>query len=226
MLGRRPRLPLDQALAPLRSHEPAEGRVPAAHSFLERFKLLWQQAAAAQRKAQEEQKRYADRHRREETFQVGDLVLLSTKDLVLADTADSKRAAKLGARFVGPFPVEQVINDNAYKLSFPPQLERIHPVQNITKLRRYKQSPDRFIGRPQPNNRPPPVAVDPAGQEEYEVERILAERRTGRGGRSLEYLVKWLNYPNEDCSWVKLKDLNCPDLLAEFKARNEDDEDS
>ena len=116
-----------------------------------------------------------------------------------------------------PFPVSRVINDNAYELQLPPQLAAIHAVQNVSKLRRYKQSPDRFAGRPEPNNRPPPVATDPAGTGEWEVERILAARSRGRGGRNKEYLVKWKGYSNEDCQWLAKRDLNCPDLLQEFE---------
>lgn len=124
-----------------------------------------------------------------------------------------RRAAKLTARFVGPFKVTRVINDNAYELALPPQL-RIHPVQNVSKLRRYRRSPAAFDGRPQPVDRPPPDCIDPAGDAEWHVERILAQRRNGR---RMEYLVKWKGYPNEDSSWEPRANLRCPDLLAEFE---------
>ena len=99
-------------------------------------------------KAQSDQKRHADKHRRDEQFAVGDEVLLSTRDLVLAaDKSQQHRAAKLTGRFIGPLKVTRVINPNAYELELPPQL-RIHPVQNISKLRHYIRSPDRFATRP------------------------------------------------------------------------------
>ena len=219
MLGRSPRLPLDTALEPLRAGDSADGRVPAAHEFAARFAPLWRQAQTNLQRAQADQKRFADRHRREEHYAVGDLVLLSVRDLKFTNPADTKRSAKFTARFVGPFPVKRIINDNAYELDLPAEL-RIHPTQNVSKLRRWIASPSAFANRPQPHSRPPPEVVDAAGNEEYEVERILAQRQVGRNGRVTEYLVKWVGYPNEDCSWISKARLNSPNLLAEFLALN------
>lgn len=35
--------------------------------------------------------------------------------------------------------------------------------------------------------------------------------------QQVEYLVKWENYPVNDCSWVKEKDMHCDDILKKFK---------
>ena len=216
MFRRAPRLPLDAALEPLRARpDAAADAVPAAADFMQRHRYLWDKARSNLLKAQAEQKRHADKHRRDERFAVDDEVLLSTKDLALAADPGHRRAAKLTARFVGPFKVTRVINDNAYELALPPQL-RIHPVQNVSKLRRYRRSPAAFDGRPLPVDRPPPDYIDPAGDAEWHVERILAQRRVGR---RMEYLVKWKGYPNEDSSWEPRANLHCPDLLAEFEER-------
>jgi hypothetical protein len=225
MFRRAPRLPLDIALTPslpLQRGSPSPpSALPAVNNFLERHRYIWARAKENALKAQADQKTHADKHRREESFAVGDEVLLSTKDLRLAaDSTEAQRASKLTARFVGPLKVIRVINPNAYEVELPPQL-RIHPVQNISKLRRYRRSPDRFAPhRPQPIARPPPECIDPAGDAEYEVERILAARRHGR---RQEYLVKWLGYPNEECSWEPFSGLKCPQALADFHARQNSD---
>jgi hypothetical protein len=216
MFRRYPRLPLDAALAGSQPGGSAPSTLPAVTNFLDRHSYIWPAAKQNMLKAQSDQKRHADKHRRDEQFAVGDEVLLSTRDLVLAaDKSQQHRAAKLTGRFIGPLKVTRVINSNAYELELPPQL-KIHPVQNISKLRHYIRSPDRFAARPQPLSRPPPEAADATGDGEYVVERILAERKVGRGK---QYLVKWAGYPNEESSWEPRKNLSCPDLLAEFEAQ-------
>jgi hypothetical protein len=212
MFRRAPRLPLDAALTPARTASTAAAAVPAAADFIQRHRYIWTAARDNMLKAQSLQKKYADQHRRAETYTVGDEVLLSTRDLKLVVDPLNKRAAKLTSRFVGPFRVTRVINDNAYELELPAQL-RIHPVTNISKLRRYKRSPAQFAGRPQPLDRPPPEATD-AAADEWIVERIIASRGSGR---SLQYLIKWQGYPNEESSWEPKKNLNCPDKLREFE---------
>jgi hypothetical protein len=216
MFRRYPRLPLDAALAEQLPAGPAPSALPAVNNFLDRHRYIWTMAKQNMLKAQSDQKRHADKHRREEQFAVGDEVLLSVRDLVLAvDNSQQHRAAKLTGRFIGPLKVTRVINPNAYELELPPQLH-IHPVQNISKLRHYIRSPDRFVGRPQPLPRPPPECADAAGDGQYVVERILAQRKNGR---RQQYLVKWTGYPIEESSWEPRANLRCPDLLAEFEAQ-------
>jgi len=54
----------------------------AAGKFIEKMKRIQEEAKAALKKAQEEMKKFANRRRGEgEEYKVGDLVLLSTKDL-------------------------------------------------------------------------------------------------------------------------------------------------
>ena len=60
-------------------------------------------------------KKYADRHRGEvEEYRVGDLVLLSTKDLKYQMVG--RRTEKLTERFVGPYKVKLIVSTNAIEL--------------------------------------------------------------------------------------------------------------
>ena len=62
--------------------ERRKGKYKVAGKFMERMKKIQEEAKAMLEKAQEEMKKFANRRREEEEeYEVGDLVLLSTKDL-------------------------------------------------------------------------------------------------------------------------------------------------
>ena len=204
--GVAPRLPIDVALDTLTP------RVPAAVDRAARMKQAFDFARGQLADAQERQARNADRHRRELKLAVGDQVLLSTEHLTLRNFTN-----KLCSRFVGPFPVTKVVNANAFELKLPPQLQALHPVFNISRLKPYVASNPKFATRPQRFGRPPPEAdTDTNGDKVFEVERIVAARGRGRG---LRYLVAWKGYPPEENTWEPRAALaNARNVLAEFEA--------
>jgi hypothetical protein len=56
-----------------------------------------------------------------------------------------------------------------------------------------------------------------AGEEEYEVDSILAHRGSGRGRA---FLVRWKGYGPEHDTWEPLRNLaNTKQLLAEYYAK-------
>jgi len=66
-------------------------------------------------KAQEEMKKFANRkHREGEEYRVGNLVLLSTKDLKWQ--MKGERSKKLTERFVGPYKVKGIVSSNVIEL--------------------------------------------------------------------------------------------------------------
>ena len=59
-----------------------KGKYEGVEKFITKIKEIQEEAKAALEKAQEEMKKYADRKRAEvDEYKVGDLVMLSTKDL-------------------------------------------------------------------------------------------------------------------------------------------------
>ena len=77
-----------------------------------------------------------DRERGEmEEYRVGDLVLLSTKDLKYQMVG--RRTDKFMEHFVEPYKVKAIISSNAIELELPNTV-RIHPVVNISRVQRYK----------------------------------------------------------------------------------------
>ena len=227
-------LPLDIALRPAGQQrtnvQAAEDMVSEARQHLEDARLLLL-------KRQETQKKYADQHRREERYAVGDEVMLSTQQL------PARYQGKLSDPYTGPFRVVAVRGDVNVELELPPSLRRLHPVFHVDRLKRYVRSTVEWPGREQ-QDRPPPELVD--GEQEWEVERIVGKReshvaveveeargdgdskeaagavrrsarlRTAAAARRAprrerrkvtQYLVKWRGYDDSDNTWVKEEDL-------------------
>jgi len=154
-----------------------KGKVLRAEEFVVKMKEIQEEAQAALQKVQEEMKKQADRHRGEvEEYKVGDMVLLSTRDLKWQMIG--RKTDKLTERFVGPYRVKGIVSSNAIELDLPSSV-RIHPVVNVSRIRRYR---DQVKG--QKVTPPPPVEIQ--GEMEYKVEKILSKRK--RYGK-VEYLV-------------------------------------
>jgi len=84
------------------------------------------------KKAQENMRKYADRKRSDvDKYKVGDLVILSTKDLKYQMVR--RRTEKLTERFVGPYKVKKVVLSNAVELELPSTV-KIHPVVNVSRI--------------------------------------------------------------------------------------------
>ncbi|CAI7917294.1 unnamed protein product [Closterium sp. NIES-54] len=126
---------------------------------------------------------------------VGDQVLLDTRNLNL-----SHLPSKLWPRFCGPFLVEAQVTPVTFRLRLP-DTWKLHNAFHVQLLKPYKDPNQQFQGRQLPP--PPPVLVQ--DEPEYEVERILTHRH--RGGKTLEFLLRWKGYnPTED-SWVAEADM-------------------
>jgi len=83
--------------------------------------------------------------------------------------------------------VKEIISTNVIELDLPSTV-RIHPVVNVSRVRRYK---DQVEG--QKKKQPAPVIIE--GEEEYEVEKILNKKKFRGKDR---YLVRWKGYTVEE----------------------------
>jgi len=135
-----------------------------AKKFIEKMKEIQEEARVALGKVQEEMKKYTDRKRGEvNDYKVGDLVILSTKDLKYQMVG--RRTEKLTERFVGPYKVKKIVSLNAVELELPNTI-KIHPVVNVSRICRY-------VGQVEGQKREQPAPVIINGEEEWEVEKIL-----------------------------------------------------
>jgi len=144
-----------------------KGKYVGAEKFVEKMKEIQEEAKAALGKAQADMKKYADKKRSDmEEYKVGDLVMLSTKDLKYQMVG--RRTEKLTERFVGPYKIKKIVSTNAVELELLSTI-KIHPVVNISRVRRY-------IGQVEGQRKEQPLPVIIEGEEEWEVERILNKR--------------------------------------------------
>src|SRR6266436_3597460 len=122
--------------------------------------------------------------------------------------------AKLTPKRLGPFKIIQEISPVAYRLALPANW-RIHDVFHASLLNPYHKTEAHG-----PNfTCPPPDLVE--GEEEFEVERIVAHRTFGRS-KSLQYLIKWKGYPKSNNSWEPADQVHAPNLLKHYHSAAKD----
>ncbi|KAJ9530666.1 hypothetical protein QJQ45_014820 [Haematococcus lacustris] len=184
---------------------PDGGRCPSAHAFA----TWWKEGVAHARRhmadAQARYKRHADTGLRDVEFEVGAQVLLSTRNLRIK----TGKVRKFVPRYVGPFVVEAKINANAYRLTLPANMSRLHPVFHVSLLKKYSGSDVGIM--------PPPVEWMDETPVFY-VERLL-DHRYVRAGKAGEFLVQWEGYDASFNTWEPRANLTgCDKLLAEYNA--------
>ena len=109
-----------------------KGKYKGAKKFIEKIKEIQKEAKVVLGKVQEEIKKYADRKREEvDNYKVGDLIMLSTKDLKYQMVR--RRTEKLMERFVGPYKVQKIVLSNVVKLELPSTV-KIHLVVNVSRI--------------------------------------------------------------------------------------------
>ena len=211
-----------------------QARVPAAAKVMEEMKSNDETARTRMAAAQEQQQKAANRHRREEVYAVGEQVMLSTSHL-------RGYQHKLMCRFIGPFPILEV-KPGTVRLQLPTHM-KVHARVNVEKVKRYTPSVGEWPGRSQ-ESRPLPVCVSDDGQGEYEVEAILGKmeamedapqpaaddpsfvivgsRQRAKKVLVTRYLVQWLGYSMDDCSWERAANLGgAQDLVLDYERRLE-----
>ena len=167
---------------------------------------------------------------REVIYEVGDRVLLNTKNLITVSDRGSKN--KLRKPFCGPFSIAKVFvttdgRPHAYKLNLPTYW-RMHPVFKARSLEKYQDGACLFPSRNQ-KAPPEPTWLD-NNMEYFEVEKILADRRVKvrRGNRTDEerqWLTRFKGEGTVGDRWLPLENLSdelgdCEEWVKYEAARN------
>ncbi len=133
----------------------------------------------------------------------GQKVWLEAKNLALP-----YGTIKLAPRCYGPFKILKVLSLVTYKLELLAQWT-IHPMFHASLLTPYVET----IEHGKNFSRPPPDLVD--NNEQYKVETIRSHRRYGQR-KQLQYLVKWMGYPESDNMWEPVKNIQAPLLIKQY----------
>jgi len=112
-----------------------KGKYKGAEKFIEKMKEIQEKVKVVLGKVQKEMKKYVNRKRAEaDDYKVGDLVMLSTKDLKYQIVG--RRTEKLTERFMDPYRIKKIILSNVVELELPNTI-KIHLVVNISRIYRY-----------------------------------------------------------------------------------------
>jgi hypothetical protein len=143
--------------------------------------------------AQDRQKAYADRERRDLEFQVGDHVFLK-----VSPVRGVKRfglQGKLNPRYIGPYEILEKVGEVAYRLALPPVLSEVHDVFHVSMLKRYVGNPSHILE---------PVQLQVEKDltfEEYPV-RIVDKKDQVLRKRVIPYVkVQWNNHSEREATW-------------------------
>jgi len=141
-----------------------KGKYEGAEKFVAKIKEIQKEAKVVLRKAQGKMKKYADKKRVEvNKYKVGNLVMLSTKDLKYQMVR--RRTEKLTERYVGPYKIKKIVSSNTVELELPNTV-KIHLVVNVSRIQKY-------VGQVKGQRKEQPTPVIIEGEEEWEIEKIL-----------------------------------------------------
>jgi len=155
----------------------------------EKVKLIQERLRAAQGR----QKHYADRRRRELSFDQGDYVYL--KVTPFKGTKRFQEKGKLAPHFVGPFKILERIGQVAYWLDLPSSLSSIHNVFHVSQLRKCIRVPTEVTNLEE-------IDLQPNLSYQEHPIRILdqAERKT-RNKTTKFVKVQWSRHSEREATW-------------------------
>ena len=145
------------------------------------------------KEARSRQKSYADKHRRDLEFLVGDRVFLKVSPF-----RGVKRfgiQGKLSPQFIGPFEILERIGEVSYRLALPPQLSHVHDVFHVSLLRGYNYHPLHVASYPFDQ-----IQSDMSLSEEPEA--ILERQERVMRNKVIPFVkILWKNHPEREATW-------------------------
>jgi hypothetical protein len=143
--------------------------------------------------AQDRQKSYADRRRKDLEFAVGDEVFLKLSPW--KGVLRFGKRGKLSPRFIGPYQITERIGPVAYRLDLPDELSRIHDVFHVSMLRKYITDPSHVLESQ-------PVQLKENLTYEVKPVEILDRKEQVQRGKAISFVkVLWENQTIDEATW-------------------------
>ncbi|THH30850.1 hypothetical protein EUX98_g3348 [Antrodiella citrinella] len=204
-----PRSPLDYFLAGVQNMS------KDVQAYADTAKVRLESARLAVAKAQVKQAKSYNKGRRAMEFSVGELVLVNPHSL---EWVESKgEGGKLVQRWIGPFEVQQRINEHTYRLRLGPEYPG-SPVFNLQHLKAFNRSPDEFGTR---DTLPMHLRALRPADDDQEVEKIVGHKYN-KTKKAMMYLVRWIGYSPLHDEWMTARELrNAPEILFAYRKEHQ-----
>jgi hypothetical protein len=143
--------------------------------------------------AQSRQQRYADKRRRDLSFEIRGFVYFKVS--AMRGTHRFRIKGNLAPRYVGPFKIIDCKGEVAYQLELPPQLSEVHDVFHVSQLKKCLRVPEEQL---------PMEYLDLGGDLTYSERPInildSAERVT-RSKAIKMCKVQWSHHTEDEATW-------------------------
>ena len=143
--------------------------------------------------AQDRQKSYADKRRKDLELEVEDQVFLKLPPW--KGVIRFGKRGKLSPRYIGPSEIVKRIGPVAYRLDLLKELSRVHNVFHISMLRKYISDPSHVLEIPEIELR------DDLSYEEQPVQILGREEKELRNKTISLVKVIWRNHLVEEATW-------------------------
>nr|GEZ54052.1 putative nucleotidyltransferase, ribonuclease H [Tanacetum cinerariifolium] len=145
------------------------------------------------KEARSRQKSYADKHRRDLEFQVGDRVFLKVSPFRGVKRFGIK--GKLSPRFISAFEILERIGEVSYCLALPLRLSHVHDVFHVSLLRGYHYHPLHVASYPFDQ-------IQPDMSLSEEPESILDRQERVMRNKTIPFVkILWKNHPEREATW-------------------------
>jgi len=146
--------------------------------------------------AQSRQKSYADKKRREISFNPGDFVYLKVS--TIRGTRRFQVQGKLAPRYIGPYQVLKKVGAVAYRLELPEEMLDIHPVFHVSQLRRCLRVPEAEHVPVETKDLQPDLRY-----QEIPVKILDTVTRRTRNSEVRICRVQWSKHGIEEATWER-----------------------